>query len=138
MTREQNIATQQRMGELVNQGAFDRLGEVLAPEVVDHDPAPDQSPGVDGFTTYFTGLASSFPDAHLDVDTTVADDEQVAIAYRLSGTHQGEFQGVPATGRRVEVRGVQIARFRDGKIVERWGATDLLGILEQVGAEVPA
>lgn len=65
----------------------------------------------------------------------VADDTHVSIAYTLTGTHEGEFQGVPATGKRIEVRGVQIGRFEDGELVERWGSTDELGIMRQIGAE---
>lgn len=136
MSREQNLATQQLLGDIVNAGEFDRLGEVFAPDVVDHDPAPDQGPGVEGFQSFFRGLAASFPDAQVAVDTTVADDEQVAIAYRISGTHEGEFQGVAPTGQRFEARALQVARFRDGKIVERWGATDLLGVVQQLGGAV--
>lgn len=64
----------------------------------------------------------------------VADDEHVCLAYTLTGTHQGEFQGVAPTGNRIEVRGVQVGRFQDGKIVERWGSIDELGIMRQIDA----
>jgi steroid delta-isomerase-like uncharacterized protein len=136
VSREQNIAAQERLGEIVNAGQFDRLGEVFADDVVDRDPAPDKGPGVEGFKAFFTTLASAFPDAQLQVDSMVADDDQVAIACRLTGTHQGDFQGVPAPGKRVEARAAQVARFQDGKIVEQWGSTDELGIMKQVGAQV--
>lgn len=136
MSREQNLAAQQLLGEIVNAGEFDRLDEVFAPDVVDHDPAPDQGPGVEGFQSFFRGLAASFPDAQVAVDSTVADDEQVAIAYRIRGTHKGEFQGVAPTDQHFEARALQVARFQDGKIVERWGATDLLGAVQQLGATV--
>ena len=52
----------------------------------------------------------------------------------LTGTHQGDFLGVPATGKPIEIRGMQIGRFEDGKMVERWGSSDELGILKQIGA----
>lgn len=64
----------------------------------------------------------------------VVDDENVAFAYTLTGTHQGEFLGVAATGKRIQVRGLQIGRFESGQIVERWGSTDQLTILQQIGA----
>lgn len=138
MSREQNIKAQEHLGLLVNSGAFDRLGEVFAVDAVDHDPAPGQGPGAEGFRQFFTQLGTAFPDAQIEPQSLVADDEQVAIAYTLTGTHQGDFLGVAATGRRIEVRGVQVGRFADGKIVERWGSSDELGILEQIGASVPA
>lgn len=137
MSRETNIAAQEKLGAIVNAGEFDRLGEVFAPDVVDHDPAPGQGPGPEGFRTFFTALAEAFPDAHLDVDALVADENFVTIAYRLTGTHQGDFHGVAGTGRKIEARGVQVARFNgEGQIVERWGSTDELGILTQLGVRV--
>ncbi|MDQ3628794.1 MAG: ester cyclase [Actinomycetota bacterium] len=136
MSREQNLQAQEHLGALINAGAFDRLGEVFAVDAVDHDPAPGQGPGAEGFVQFYTELGTGFPDAQLESQSLVADDEQVAIAYTLTGTHQGEFQGIAPTGRRIEARGVQIGRFADGKIVERWGSSDELGILQQLGASV--
>lgn len=137
MSREQNLATQERLGEAVNSGNLDALTEVFAPNVVDHDPAPDQGSGPEGFQTFFAGLASAFPDAHVGLETLVADDDHVAIAYTLTGTQQGVFMGVEPTGTSITARGVQIARFENGLIVERWGSTDELGILKQLGVSGP-
>ncbi len=136
MSREQNIKAQEHLGALINASAFDRLDEVFAADAVDHDPAAGQGPGAAGFQQFFTELGSGFPDAQIELQSLVADDEQVAIAYTLTGTHQGEFQGIAPTGRRIEARGVQVGRFADGMIVERWGSSDELGILQQLGASV--
>lgn len=138
MSREQNIQAQEHLGALINAGAFDRLGEVFAVDAVDHDPAPGQAPGAAGFQQFFTEFAAGFPDLQLEAQTLVADDEQVALAYTVTGTHQGEFQGIAPTGRTIEIRGLQVGRFEDGKIVERWGSSDELGILQQLGASVTA
>ena len=89
--------------------------------------------GREGFKLAFTELTSAFPDAHIEPAHMVADDENVGIAYTLTGTHEGDFNGVAATGKKIEVRGVQIGRFENGKIVERWGSSDALGILKQLG-----
>jgi len=136
MSREQNIKAQEHLGDLINAGKVDQFGDVFAADVRDHDPAPDQGPGVKGIQDFFTTLGSAFPDAQIEAETLVADDEYVAIAYTLTGTHQGDFHGLAPTGRRIEARGVQIGRFSDGKIVERWGSTDEHGILTQLGASV--
>jgi len=134
-TKEANIATQQKAGELRNAGEVDAAVETLfAVDAVDHDPAPGQGPGREGFRTFFRTLLTAFPDARVEPVILVADDEHVAIAYTLTGHHKGEFQGVAPTGMRIEVRGLQIGRFRDGQIVERWGSTDELGIMQQIGA----
>ena len=79
-------------------------------------------------------MRTAFPDLSLAVDSMVAADDQVAIAYRIKATHQGDFMGVAATGRPIDVRGVQITRFADGMMVERWGSSDQHGILSQLGA----
>lgn len=136
MSREQNVATQERFGaEVVNGGAISVIDEIVAPDFVDHDPAPDQGPGAAGFKDFWTAFRGAFPDLSVEVDTMVADDDQVAIAYRARGTHQGDLQGVAPTGRTVDVRGVQITRFdADGRMVERWGSSDQLTMMQQVGA----
>ena len=133
MSKDQNIAAQQRMGEAINAGDLDALDEVMSPDVVDHDPAPDHPAGTQGFKEFFTTMRTAFPDLHVDVEHLVADDENVAFAYRITGTHQGEFQGIAPTGQRVDARGVQISRFVDGRITERWGSSDEAGIIKQLG-----
>ena len=135
MSKEQNIATQERAAAQINAGEIDAaMDTMFAVDAVDHDPAPGQGPGREGFRSFFQTLTTAFPDAHLEPQTMVVDDENVAFAYTLTGTHKGEFNGVPATGNRIEVRGLQIGRFENGQIVERWGATDEATIMSQIGA----
>jgi steroid delta-isomerase-like uncharacterized protein len=138
MSRDSNLAAQTSLAENVNSGNLDEAMKSFAENAVDHDPAPDQGPGRAGFLAFFQTLTSAFPDAKIEPAHVVADDEHVAIAYTLTGTHQAEFQGVPATGKRIEVRGMQIGRFENGQIVERWGASDELGIMQQIGASPKA
>lgn len=139
MARAENIVTQEKMGEAINSGNLDLLDDVMSPDVVDHDPAPTQGPGAEGFKAFFTELGSAFPDAKVEVETMVADDEHVAIAYTLTGTHEGDFQGISPTHKPITARGMQISRFNaEGKMVERWGSSDELGILKQLGAPLPA
>jgi len=134
MSKEQNMATQEKLGASAVGGDFDAFDDVFAEDVVDHDPAPDQGSGPDGFKSFFKALRSAFPDMNIEAEHVVQDEDNVAIAYTLTGTHDGEFQGVAATGKQIKVRGMQIGRFEDGKIVERWGATDELSIMRQIGA----
>ncbi len=134
MAREENIAAQERFAEGVNSGNFDVFDEVVDPNVVDHDPAPDQGPGPEGYKQFFGTMRAAFPDFEVTPEHMTATDKDVALAYTVTGTHEGEFLGVAPTGRRITARGVQIARFRDGKMVERWGSSDELSILQQLGA----
>jgi steroid delta-isomerase-like uncharacterized protein len=137
MSREENIAAQQRAADQLSNGDVDAAVEVFAVDAVDHDPAPGQSPGREGFREFFTAMADAFPDARFDPQYLVADDDHVCVAYTLTGTHKGPFHDIPATGKRIEVRGVQIGRFENAQIVERWGSTDELGLMQQIGA-IPA
>jgi steroid delta-isomerase-like uncharacterized protein len=134
MSREENIAAQQRAAEYLSNGDIDSAVEVFAVDAVDHDPAPEQSPGREGFREFFRALARAFPDARFDPQYLVADDDHVCVAYTVTGTHRGPFHDIPATGKRIEVRGLQLGRFDNAQIVERWGSTDELGIMQQIGA----
>jgi steroid delta-isomerase-like uncharacterized protein len=127
-----NIAAQQAFGEAVNTGTLD-FGDLVAADSIDHDPAPGQGPGPQGYRTIFTQLRTAFPDLHIAVEHLTATEDDVAIAYTVSGTNDGPFLGHSATGRQINVRGVQIGRFADGKLVERWGSSDQLGIMTQLG-----
>lgn len=134
MSREANLAAQENLANNVNAGDLQTAMQSFAENAVDHDPAPGQGPGRAGFLTFFQTLTTAFPDAHIEPAHVVADEDNVCVAYTLTGTHQGEFQGIPATGNRIEVRGMQIGRFEEGQIVERWGSSDELGIMQQIGA----
>lgn len=134
MSREKNMATQERLGAAVVSGNLADLNDVFAPNVVDHDPAPDQGPGPEGFKQFFTTLRAAFPDLNIAPEHVVVDDDNVALAYTITGTQQGDFLGIAPTGKRIKARGMQIGRFEGGKIVERWGSSDELGILRQLGA----
>lgn len=135
MSIEQNTATQEKAAALLNGGDVDGFVDALfAVDAVDHDPAPGQGPGREGYRTFFHTLATAFPDAHLEPLVNVADSDKIAFAYTLTGTHKGDFDGVAPTGKSISVRGLQIGRFENGQVVERWGSSDQLGILQQIGA----
>jgi steroid delta-isomerase-like uncharacterized protein len=133
MSRENNIIAQQRFGTAASSGNYEGFNDVVAPESIDHDPAPGQVPGPEGFRHYFTELHTAFPDMEINIEQMVADEDCIAIAYTLTGTHQGLLMGFAPTGKRIKARGVQISKFADGKLVERWGSSDQLGILQQLG-----
>jgi len=135
MSKQANIEAQKKMGEAINKGNLEELRNVMAPDVKDHDPALDQGKGVDGFIKFFTEFRAAFPDLSIAVEDLVADEEQVAFAYTV--THQGNFLGIPPSGKKIKARGLQISKFKDGKIVERWGSSDELGIMQQIGVIKP-
>lgn len=134
MTQQDNIEQQKKFGAAAQSGAFKQFHDLVAPDCVDHDPAPGQVPGPQGYADLFGTLHTAFPDMKIEVVHLVADADNVAFAYTLTGTHNGPFMAVPATGKAIKIRGLQISRFKNGKMVERWGSSDELGILKQIGA----
>ena len=135
MPKDVNIAAQERFAEGVNTGNLDVFDEVVAPDMVDDDPAPEQGPGPRGFKDMFRTIREAFPDLEVTPERMTATEDDVALAYTITGTHRGDFLGVAPTGRKVTARGVQIGRFETGRLVERWDSSDQLAILQQPGAE---
>lgn len=128
-----NLEAQGRLAEIIGAGDFDRLDEVLADDLVDHDPAPDQSKGPKGIGEFWTTFKTAFPDVQLEPVQTIATEDYVVAILDVSGTHEGDFQGHPATHKTFKVRGIQVGKFKDGKMTDRWGATDAAGIMQQLG-----
>jgi predicted ester cyclase len=94
---------------------------------------------MDGESTkqFFDMFHAAFPDSSRTIEDQIAEGELVATRVTLNGTHRGEFQGISPTGKRIAVTGIWIDRVAGGKIVERWGAVDMLGLMQQLGA-IPA
>jgi len=133
MSKEQNLKALALGSEIVAARDFDRFGDFFAEHIVDHDPANGQVAGLEGIKHYWRGLIESFPDFELAPEVVLAEEDHITLVLRVSGTQRGEFLGHAPTGRRFEVRALQVARFEDGLMVERWGCTDILGILTQLG-----
>jgi steroid delta-isomerase-like uncharacterized protein len=134
MSKETNAAALGKFAEAVNTGNYNLFGDVVASDCVDHDPGPGQVPGPDGYRALFTEMRRAFPDMKVEVAELVADEEAIAFAYTFTGTQNGPLMGNAPSGRKVKIRGLQISKFRDGKMVERWGSSDQLGMLQQIGA----
>jgi predicted ester cyclase len=99
----------------------------------DHDPAEGQPTGPGGPAWYWEQFGKSFTDIEREVIETIVTPTRLITIMNLSGTHTGEFLGHAPTGRRFTVRNVQVLGFRDGRASDRWGSTDELGILRQLG-----
>ena len=87
----------------------------------------------DGHKGFMSALLTAFPDSRFVVDDVIAEGNKVAVRHRLQGTHQAELQGVPATGKQVEVNGIVIFRIENGKIAEAWLNADIMGMMQQLG-----
>jgi steroid delta-isomerase-like uncharacterized protein len=133
MSVEQNRAVVRRfVDEVLSTGNLSVADELLAPDFALHG-FPGIPPTREGFDRILTAFRAAFPDWRDTVDDMVAEGDQVVIRLAGSGTHQGEFMGIPATGKRVTIGGMAIYRLRGGRIVEDRVQLDMLGMLQQLG-----
>ncbi len=121
------------MYEQFNRDRLDALDTLLAPDFVDHDP-DNPTHDAAGVRQFFEQLLAAFPDFRFEVDDVLVDGDRAAAFIRLTGTHQGDFQGIPASGRRMDVRGVDLFRLRGAQVTEHWSVFDSLGLMQQLGA----
>ena len=134
MSTETNKAITRRLLEAINTDNEAAFLAVLAPDVVDHYAPPGLPPGREGWNMNRKMFRTAFPDGHWHEEDLFAEGDRVVRRYILRGTHQGEFFGIPATGKAISVSNMHIMRLIDGKIVERWGHGDDMGMMRQLGA----
>lgn len=128
--------TQRLFEELFNQGNMDSVGELIAPDYVDHSPIPAPAPGPEGFGQRTQMLRAAFVE-QVTFGEFLAEGDLVAFTWTLSGIHKGVFAGAPPSNKHVTLPGINVERFRGGKIVEHWSHFDAVGLLRQMGALPP-
>jgi steroid delta-isomerase-like uncharacterized protein len=136
MSTEQNKASaRQFIEEVLNQGNMSRINDLLAPDFVEHEELP---PGVprdrEGVTLLMTMLRSAFPDFKATIDDMIAEGDKVVVRMTWTGTQQGEFMGLPPSGKPMSIGVIDIFRMDRGKLVEHWGLSDTMSMMEQLGA----
>jgi steroid delta-isomerase-like uncharacterized protein len=123
---EENKAIARRVYEIISTGDFDRAEEIVDREAPDNELRPNDPPVklIDTFKETFSEAREAFPDLTVSVEDVMAEGDKVTARVTMRGTHRGEFQGIASTGKRVEVRAIDMFRIEDGKIVEHWGHAD--------------
>ena len=130
-----HAATLRRAYDLINAHDIDAFGELLADDFVEHEELPAAGPTREGVKDFFRMQIAAFPDLTMTVEDVVDGGDKLAARVRLTGTHEGEFMGMPATGRSVDVPLIDIMRFADdGLVHEHWGVFDAMAMMEQLGA----
>jgi steroid delta-isomerase-like uncharacterized protein len=115
-------------------GELDSAGEFYAPDYVLHEPTSGEVRGLEAARLFAAAYREAFPDLQSAIEDQVAEGDKVVSRFRGRGTHLGETQDFgPATGNRIEITGITIDRFADGRIVEEWTNYDALGLLQQIG-----
>ena len=85
-----------------------------------------------GWAAFIGAFTTAFPDAWIIINSAVAEGDLVASRWTLTGTHRGDFQGVPATGRAISMEGIDFSRVVDGKVAEHWAQFDVVGVMQQI------
>ena len=136
MMSEENKALVRRfLEEAFNKGNLGVVDEICASDYVLHDPAsPEEIRGPEGIKGFVQMYRSAYPDTDITVEDQIAEGDAVVTRWTARGTHQGELFGVAPSGNRVEVTGISIDRFSEGKAAESWTNYDALGMLQQIGA----
>ena len=133
-----HAATARRMYELISAGDIDGFSENLADDFVEHEVTPGLAPTKAGVKDFFRMQRAAFPDMRMVADDVIASGNKVVARVRYTGTNQGSFMGMPATGKRADVQLMDMFLFGDdGRVHEHWGVMDALALMQQIGA-VPA
>ncbi len=135
MSTKGNLALIRHLYKETDKGNIKVLDEVFAPGYIDHNPlpVPGLGSGLPGQKRAFEMFTTGFKDSEHTVEDLLAVGDKVVVRITGKGIHGGEFMGVPPTGKRVSMTGIAIYRIADGKIVEKWGEQDRLGIMQQLG-----
>jgi steroid delta-isomerase-like uncharacterized protein len=137
VSTEDNKALVRRFYDDLNTLKLEAFDQYCAPDFVDHGLPPGVPRTLEGAKMFVGMLYKAFPDIHLTVEEMIAERDKVVSYVWLSGTHQGEFQGMPPTGKHVKIELIDMHRITGGKVVDRWGVFDALGMMQQLGA-IPA
>ncbi len=131
---EKNVALVQRFFEEVwNKGNLNLVDELLAQDFEDHGRPPGTPRGHKSYKSSVNMFRSAFPDIRFTLDQIMAEDDRVAIRLTGRGTHKGNFMGIAPTGKQASFGGMTFMHIQDGKVAERWGISDIPGLMQQLG-----
>ena len=122
--------------DVLEEGDLALVDELATDDLVDHEEGlPGQPPGREGVKFFINALREAFPDIKAKtLEPTLADGDLEAARVVIAGTHKGELMGVAPTDRAVEFESLDIIRVADGKVAEHWGVTDVMALMQQIGA----
>jgi steroid delta-isomerase-like uncharacterized protein len=132
-----NKATFRRFHEAMNtrdaEAISQTIDEVVEPNVLFHTPVPTDATGAQVIKQVWEVLLRAFPDIHVAVEDVIAEGDKVVCRNTVTGTHRGEYMGVPPTGKTITYKEMFILRFVDGRIAEGWGIVDVASQMRQLG-----
>jgi steroid delta-isomerase-like uncharacterized protein len=127
--------TTRRLYESISAGDIETLGEFFADDLDEHEENPGFEQSKSGALELFQALRAAFPDIRMEPEDILVDGDKVVARVRATGTHRGDFMGIPASGNKIDVQLIDIIRFgEDGLAHEHWGVLDALAMMQQMGA----
>jgi steroid delta-isomerase-like uncharacterized protein len=129
-----HAVTQRRLYELLSVGDIDGFGALLTEDFIEHEETPGLAPTKAGVLQFFRMYRAAFRDLRLDPEDVLPSGDRVVARVRATGTHTGDFMGMPPTGKSIDVQLIDIMRFtEDGLVAEHWGVVDMLAMMQQLG-----
>jgi steroid delta-isomerase-like uncharacterized protein len=134
-TPEANKLIMLRFTEFINTASEKLAAELISTDAVFHVPGrPEPMRGPAGYLAIIGMMRGGFPDIQWTLEETIAEGDKVAARFTMRGTHQGNFFGVPPTGKKIVVQAMNFYRLSGGQFIEERGQPDLLGLLQQIDA----
>lgn len=130
---ENKVIIQRAYEELWNERNVDVVDELVAEDFLNHAAPPGRQRGRQGLKDVVRMFEGAFPDFRYEVEDVISEGDKIAVRDTFTGTHQGDFMGIPATGNRVTMEAIHIYRFSEGRLAEHWVARDDLGMMRQLG-----
>jgi steroid delta-isomerase-like uncharacterized protein len=135
MSMQENTTIVRRyLEEILTQNQIAAVPDYVTTDYVNHLLPSGTLRGPAGDQQLIAELHSGFPGFNITIQDAVDEGHKVAVRFRFQGVHTGTFQGIPATGKRVDVQGINIFHLQGAKIKENWPSLDMLGLLQQIGA----
>jgi steroid delta-isomerase-like uncharacterized protein len=119
--------------EVMSEGKTEVIDELCAPDFLDHDPLPGSTADLAGLKDFVAQIRAAFPDMQVTADDIVAEGDRLAVRSTMRGTHEGDFMGIPGSGKKVEVSNYDFVRFENDQAAEHWGVIDSAALMEQIG-----
>ncbi len=133
MSTQNKLILRRFFEELFNQGNLAAADEIVGVDYLNHNAVAGEAPGREGLKQFVTYARSALRDLNIMLDEQIAEGDKVVTRWTATGIHQGEFAGIPATGKPVVITAINIHRVVDGQIQEGWLNWDALGLLQQLG-----
>jgi steroid delta-isomerase-like uncharacterized protein len=134
MSEKNKVVVRRYLEEVWNARNPGLIAELVAESFIDHHLPPELPSGPAGVDIWYNAAVTAFPDCHITREDVIAEGDKVVTRFTFSGTHRGEFMGIPATGKQFSITAIAIARIADGKLVEWWENADVMGLMQQLGA----